>query len=117
MIRVLRKSTVRPLAVGEAAVVQHLEQHIEDVGVGLFHLVEEHDLVGPAADGFGERAAFVVADVAGRRADHPADRVLFHIFASMSIRVMACLRRRRGVPANALVSLVLPSAGGAQEEE
>ena len=70
-----------PLPVGQAAVVQHLQQHVEHVRVGLFHLVEQHDLIGPAPHGFGQRSAFVIADIAGRGADHPADRVLFHVLA------------------------------------
>ena len=68
------------LAVGEAAVVEHLEEHVEDVGVRLFDLVEEDDGVGAAADGLGELTAFVEADVAGRRADEPRDGVFFHVF-------------------------------------
>ena len=36
------------MAVGEAAVIQNLEQDVEHVGVGLFDLVEEQDAVGPA---------------------------------------------------------------------
>ena len=69
------------LAVGEAAVVEQLEQHVEHVGVRLLDLVEQHHRVGPAAHGLGELAALVVADVAGRGADQPADRVLLHVLA------------------------------------
>src|SRR3546814_5140169 len=58
------------LAVGQAAVVQHLQQDVEDVGVCLLDLVEQHHLVGPPAHRLGERAALLVADVARRRADH-----------------------------------------------
>ncbi len=46
----------------------------------LLDLVEKHDLIGPAADRFRERAAFLIADIARRRADQTRDRVLFHIF-------------------------------------
>ena len=60
-----------PLAVGQPAVVEDLEQHVEDVRVRLLDLVEEHDAVGAAAHGLGELAALLVADVAGRRADQP----------------------------------------------
>ena len=35
-------------AVGEAAVVEHLEEQVEDVGVRLLDLVEEEHAVGPA---------------------------------------------------------------------
>ena len=37
------------LTVGEAAVVQHLQQHVEDVGVGLLDLVEQHHAVRAGA--------------------------------------------------------------------
>jgi hypothetical protein len=36
------------LAVGEAAIVEDLEQDVEDVVIGLFHFVEEHDRLGAA---------------------------------------------------------------------
>ena len=72
------------LAVGEAAVVQHLEEDVEDVGVGLFDFVEQDHAVGAAADGFAQLAAFLVADVAGRRADEPGDGVLLHVFAHVN---------------------------------
>ena len=70
------------LAVGQAAVVHHLQQRVEDVRVGLLDLVEQDDAVGPAAHGLGELAALVVADVAGRRADQAADGVLLHVLAT-----------------------------------
>ena len=68
------------LAVGEPAVVEHLEEHVEHVGVRLLDLVEQDDLIGAPAHGLGERAALFIADIAGRRADQPGDRVLLHIF-------------------------------------
>ena len=37
------------LTVGEPAVVEQLEQHVEHVGVGLLDLVEQHDRVRAAA--------------------------------------------------------------------
>ena len=38
------------LAVGQPAVVEDLEQDVEDVAVGLLDLVEEDDRIRPAAD-------------------------------------------------------------------
>src|SRR5699024_10954502 len=66
------------LAVSEAAVVEYLEEDVEDVAVGLLNLVEEDDRVGLAADRCGESTSILVADVARRRADEPRDRVLLH---------------------------------------
>src|SRR5437867_4441177 len=67
------------LGVGEAPLVEDLQQHVEDIGVRLLDLVEQHHGVRPAADRLRQLAALLVADVAGRRADHPRHRVLFHV--------------------------------------
>ena len=67
------------LAVGQAPVVHHLQQDVEDVVVGLLDLVEQDDRVRAPAHGLGELAALLVADVAGRRADEPRDGVLLHV--------------------------------------
>ena len=69
------------LAVGQATVVEDLEQDVEHVRVGLLDLVEQHHLVRPAADGLGQLAALVVADVAGRRADQAGHGELLHVLA------------------------------------
>ena len=70
-----------PLPVGQPPVVEHLQQHVEHVAMRLLDLVEQHHLVGPAPHGFGQHAAFLVADIARRCADQPCDRVLLHEFA------------------------------------
>ncbi len=57
------------LAVGQPAVVEHLQQDVEDLAVRLLDLVEQDDRVRPPAHCLGELAALVVADVAGRRPD------------------------------------------------
>ena len=62
------------LAVGDAAVVQHLQQDVEHVGVGLLHLIEQHHAVGFAAHGLGQLAALLIAHVSRRRADQAARR-------------------------------------------
>jgi hypothetical protein len=103
------------LAVGEATVVEHLQQHVEHVGVGLLDLVEQDDRVGPAAHGLGELTALVVADVAGRCADQPRHRVLLHVLAHVdahhrSLVVEQELGERAG-------ELGLADAGGAEEHE
>ena len=67
------------LAVGQAAVVHDLQQHVEDVGVRLLDLVEQDHRVGAPAHRLGQLPALVVADVAGRRADQARDRVLLHV--------------------------------------
>ena len=69
------------LAIGQPAVVQQLQQHIEDLRVGLFDLIEQHHAVRPPAHRFGELPAFLIADISRRRADQPRDRVLLLVFA------------------------------------
>ena len=65
------------LAVLEHALVEDLEEQLQDVGMGLLDLVEQDHAVRPAADGLGQHAAFAVADVAGRRALEGRDGVRF----------------------------------------
>jgi len=69
------------LSVGDAAIVEHLEEDVEDVGVGFFDFVEQDDAVRLAADGFAELAALFVSDVAGRCPDEAGHGVFFHVFA------------------------------------
>ena len=99
------------LAVGQAAVVDHLEQRVEDVGVGLLDLVEQHDRVGPAADGLGELAALLVADVAGRRADQARRRCASPCTRDMSMRTIASWESNMN-SASARASSVLPTPVG-----
>ena len=103
------------VAVGQPAVVEELEQDVEDVAVGLFDLVEEDHRVRPPPHGLGELAALLVADVAWRRADEPGHRVLLHVLGHVepdhgALVVEEELRQRPG-------QLGLSHAGGPQEEE
>ena len=69
------------LPVGEPAVVEHLQEHVEHVAVGRLDLVEQDHAVRPAADRLGQSPAFLIADVARRGADHAGHRVLLHELA------------------------------------
>jgi hypothetical protein len=42
------------VGIGQPAVVEDLQKHVEHVAVGLLDLVEEHNAVGLAAHGLGE---------------------------------------------------------------
>ena len=89
------------LAVGQPAVVEHLQQHVEHFRMRLLDLVEQHHAVGPPPHRLGQLAALFVADVAGRRADQPRRRC-----ASPGTRTCRCgsspARRRTGTrPARA----------------
>src|SRR5256886_9482384 len=46
-----------------------------------FYFIEENDRIGPAPDGFGKLAAFLITDVTRRRADQSRDGVFLHILA------------------------------------
>ena len=56
-----------------------------DVRVRLLDFVEEHHGIGLAADLLGELAAFLVTDVAGRRADQARDVELLHVLAHVEL--------------------------------
>ena len=104
-----------PLRVGEPAVVEDLQQHVEDVVVRLLDLVEEHHRVGLAAHRLGELAALLVADVARRRADQPRHGVLLHVLGHVDAHhVLLAVEERLG---ERLRELGLADAGGAEEDE
>ena len=103
------------LAVGQAAVVEHLQQDVEDLGVRLLDLVEQDDAVRAAAHRLRQLAALVVADVAGRRADEARHRVpllvLAHVDAHHRVLVV---EHELGERAR---ELRLADAGRAEEDE
>ena len=65
----LTVDTVRPLEASEDAVVPGDEELLEDVGVGLLDLVEQHDRFRVVAQAACESASAVGADIAGRDAE------------------------------------------------
>mmetsp|Transcript_10525 Transcript_10525/g.20901 ORF Transcript_10525/g.20901 Transcript_10525/m.20901 type:complete len:211 (+) Transcript_10525:482-1114(+) len=67
------------LGVGQAAVVKNLQQHVEHLPVRLLDLIQKHEVVGALAHGLRELPALLVADVAGRGADHPRHGVRLHV--------------------------------------
>jgi hypothetical protein len=103
------------LGVGDVAVFEDLQQHVEDVGVSLFELVEQDQAVGLAADLLGELATFVVADVTGGGADEAGDVVLFHELGHVDLdHGVAVVEQLLGQDAG---ELGLTDAGGSQEDE
>jgi hypothetical protein len=97
------------------AVLEDLQKDVEDVRVGLLDLVQQQHAVGLAANGLGQLAALVVADVAGRRAHQPRDGVLLHVLGHVDPDqrlVVAEQELRQGAG-----ELGLAHAGGAQEDE
>src|SRR5258706_8643871 len=67
------------LTICQAAIVENLQQHVEDLRRGLLDLIEEYNAIGPAADGFGKLTSLLIADIAWRGTNQPRDAVLFHV--------------------------------------
>ena len=104
-----------PVTVGQPPVVEHLQQQVEDVGVGLLDLVEKDHLIGAAAHRLGQRAGLVIADIAGGRADQAGDGVLLHVLRHVDAdhrRLVVEQERGQG-----LGQLGLAHPGGAEKEE
>ena len=103
------------LTVGQAPVVQQLQQRVEHVRVRLLDLVEQDHGVGPAPHRFGQLPALVVADVSGRRADEPRHRVLLHVFGHVDAdHVRLVVEQEVGERPR---QLGLADAGRAQKDE
>ena len=109
------KSTVRPWASVEPAVVEDLEQDVEDVGVRLLDLVEQEHRVRTPAHGLGELTRLLVADVPRRGSDEAGHRVplleLAHVEADHQVLVAEERLRERAR------ELGLADAGRPEEEE
>ena len=103
------------LRVGQAAVVEELQQDIEDVWMSLLDLIKEHDLVRTAANGLGELAALLVADVARRSTQQARHGELLHVLAHVDAhqRLLVVEQEFGKGPGE----LRLPHAGGSQEDE
>ena len=67
------------LPIGDAAVIEDLQHHVENIRVGFLDLVEQDHGVGPTTHRFGELATGLISHVAGRRSDQTTDGVLFHV--------------------------------------
>ena len=103
------------LPVGEATVVEHLQQDVEHLRVRLLDLVEQHDAVRATPHRLGELPALLVADVAGRGADEARNRVLLGVLGHVdpdhrALVVEQEVRERLG-------ELGLADTGRAEEQE
>ena len=57
------------LSIGQATVIQYLQQNIEYVRMGFFHFIQKNHAVWFAADLLSQVTAFFVANIAGRCTD------------------------------------------------
>ena len=102
-------------AVGQPPVVQQLEQHVQYLGMGLLDFIEEHHRVGAPPHRFGELTRFLVADVAGRRANHARDGVLLLVLRHVDPHHrLLVVEQEFGEGAS---ELGLPDTGRTEEQE
>src|SRR5579864_7918783 len=97
------------------AVLEHLQEDVEEIRVRLLDFVEEDDRVRMPLHFFGELTAFLVPDVARGRADELAHGVLLHVLGHVEAnqRVVAAKQEVGQGPRQ----LGLPDAGWPQEDE
>ena len=97
------------------AVLEHLQQDVEDVRMRLLDFVEQDDRVRIALHLLGELPALFVADVSGRRADQLRHRVLLHVLGHVEAdeRVVAAEQEVR----QRARQLGLADAGRTEEHE
>ena len=103
------------LSVGHAAVVQDLQQGIPDFGMRLLDLVEQEHAIRTPANRLGELAAFLVADIAGRRTKKARDGVLLTIFGHIDAHQRILIVEHE--PGERLGQLGLADAGRSNKDE
>ena len=103
------------LAICQPPLIEHLQEGVPHLRIGLLDLVEQDHRVGIAAHGLGQLAALVIADVAGRRADEPGDAVALHVFGHVDAHHLAFVVEQLG--GQGLGQLGLADAGRPEEEE
>ena len=103
------------VSVGQPAVLEHLEKHVEDVGMRLLHFVEKHDRPGTAPNRLGQVSAFLEPYVSGWSADETCDRMLLHEFGHVhpNHRILGIEQELRQRPGE----LGLADPGRAEKQE
>ena len=103
------------LTIGQTAVVEHLQKHVEDLRVRLLHLVEQHHRIRAATHGLGQLTALLIPDVARRRADQAGHGGLLHVLAHIDAHHgLLVVEQEVG---ERLGELGLAHTGGAEEQE
>ena len=115
MMTVFRKSTVRPCESVSRPSSRICSRMLNTSGCAFSISSNRITRVRPAAHRFGELPAFLVADVARRRADQPRDGVLLHVLRHVDAhhRVLV-VEQKLGERAR---SLGLSNAGRTEEDE
>ena len=103
------------LGIGQAAVIEHLQEHVEDVRVGLLHLIKQQNRIGTPTHRLGELATFLVTDVSRRCTEKPGHGIALHELAHVQADQGFFLieeGRRQGFG-----EFGLAHTGGAEEEK
>ena len=83
------------LAIGEPAIIQNLQEHVEHIPMCLLNLIQQDDAVRTAAHRLGQLAALIVAHIARRRTNQPCHRVLLHVLAHVDADHAALIIKER----------------------
>ena len=74
------------LVVRQSAVIEHLQEYVEDVRVRLLNLIEQQHLIRLATHSLRQLAALIVSDVTRRCANQTADGMLLLILTHIDTR-------------------------------
>ena len=97
------------------AFLHDLQEHVVQFGMGLFDLIKDNDRVRAAAQGFGQLAGILVADISGRRTHQAAGGMAFHELGHVELdEGFLAAKHELG---QGLGQLGLADAGGAEEHE
>src|SRR5450830_1184595 len=67
------------VVVGQGAMIHHLQQNVEDVGMGLFDFIEQQHRMRLLGNRFGQQTTLVETDITRWRTDQAADRMTLHV--------------------------------------
>ena len=103
------------LGIRDAAIVQNLQQNVEHIRMGLFHLIKQNNRIRFSADRLRQLAALLIADIPGCRTDQPGNTVLLHVLRHVDpYHVLLIIEQGSG---QCLGKLCFADAGRPQEQE
>ena len=79
------------LTIGQATIIQNLQQYVEDICMGLFDFVQQDDAVGMTAYSLGQLATLVIAHISRRGTNQAGHSVLLHVFAHVDAHHVALI--------------------------
>ena len=103
------------LSISQAAIVQHLQQDVEHIGMCLFHLIEQQHRIGFAPHRLGQVAALLVTHITWGRTYQTGHRVFFHEFTHVNAHQMVDTVKQKS--SQGLAQLGFTHASRAQEQK